>query len=102
MPVVQHATHSPTEKWWGLVCFDHTGFERFRYRPYSILPSGPDWDAVSVVLGAASVGGLFQVSLGNAAHRVTALSSIMPAFMDFPGDAAIIGNINLALYDLPQ
>jgi hypothetical protein len=37
-----------------------------------------------------------------AAHRVTALSSIMPAFMDFPGDAAISGNINLALYDLPQ
>jgi len=36
-----------------------------------------------------------------AAHRVTALSSIMPGFMDFPGDAAIIGNINLALYDLP-
>jgi hypothetical protein len=37
-----------------------------------------------------------------AAHRVTALSSIMPAFMDFPGDAAIIGNINLALYDSSQ
>jgi len=35
-------------------------------------------------------------------HRVTALSSIMPAFMDFPGDAVIIGNINLALYDFPQ
>jgi hypothetical protein len=34
-------------------------------------------------------------------HRVTACS-IMPAFMDFPGDAATIGNINLALYDLPQ
>jgi hypothetical protein len=34
-------------------------------------------------------------------HRVTACS-IMPAFIDFPGDAAIIGNIKLALYDLPQ
>jgi hypothetical protein len=57
------------------------------------------------VLGPLQLAASFMSALATpaaAAHRVTVLSSIMPAFMDFPGDAAIIGNINLALYDFPQ
>src|SRR5450755_2603819 len=63
-----------------------------------------DWDAVTVVLGAASVGGLFHVRLGNASRRPPGHRIVfyMPAFIDLSGDAAIIDNINLALYDLPQ
>jgi hypothetical protein len=40
MPVVQHAALFADRKMVG------TGL----FRPYSILPSGPDWDAVTVVL----------------------------------------------------
>jgi hypothetical protein len=29
MPVVQDAALFADRKWWGLVCFDHTRFERF-------------------------------------------------------------------------
>jgi hypothetical protein len=35
--------YSPTEKWWGLVCFDHTRFERFdivRTAFYRAVPTG--------------------------------------------------------------
>jgi hypothetical protein len=61
MPVVQHAALFADRKMVG------TGL----FRPYSILPSGPDWDAVTVVLGAASVGGHFHFSLddGTSAQR---------------------------------
>jgi hypothetical protein len=104
MPVVQDATHSATEKWWGLVCFDHTvsnvsisSVQRFTERSrlgrcYGCARGRFSWQPLSCQPWQRQP---------PPPHRVTACS-IMPAFMDFPGDAAIIGNINLALYDLPQ
>src|SRR5450631_956717 len=40
-----------------------------------------DWDAVTVVLGAASVGGLFHVRLGNASRRIVFLNASIYRFL---------------------
>jgi len=92
------------KKMMGLVCFDHTRFNV----SISSVQHFTERSRLGRCYGcarAASVGGPLSCQPWQRQpppHRVTALSSIMPAFMDFPGDAAIIGNINLALYDLPQ
>jgi hypothetical protein len=92
------------KKMMGLVCFDHT---RFNVSISSVQHS-TERSRLGRCYGcarAASVGGPLSCQPWQRQpppHRVTALSSIMPAFMDFPGDAAISGNINLALYELPQ